>query len=139
MGVLMILEHRSLKPLDVRVWTTGSHFYSFFRRYLEVFVLDIPQHQPGSIQTDGPNIRVLAVPYFVSPAACAKRFWAVRRAIAEAWAFAIFAQRTEATAIGRDKALESPFAIERSAQSLCTLYERLVDSEDRVRREVSSL
>ena len=72
------------------MWTTTSHPYSFWTRYLEVFdqvdvlarVLDVKEAEPQWHQANGAGVNFLPVPYFFGPHQYARQILKVRKAIA---------------------------------------------------------
>jgi glycosyltransferase involved in cell wall biosynthesis len=86
MRVVVTTEYRFHRLADGRTFTNSAFPYSFWQRYLEVFdeVRVVARAEPvegvlPSFQrVDGPQVTVVAVPYYVGPA----HFLRVRRAVA---------------------------------------------------------
>jgi glycosyltransferase involved in cell wall biosynthesis len=89
MHVLISLEERFKRTPDGAVWSDSTFFYSFWKRYLEVFdkvrvmarVADAVTRQESWKRADGENVAFVALPYYVGPIAYAKRFLSIGRAI----------------------------------------------------------
>jgi glycosyltransferase involved in cell wall biosynthesis len=94
MRVLVSLEQRYQRTPDGRLWTSTSHPYTFWTRYLEVFgqvdvlarVLEVGKAEPQWARADGPGVNFIPVPYFFGPQQYARHIFKVRRGIADSLA-----------------------------------------------------
>ena len=90
MRVVVSVEQRFERTPDGHVWTQVQFPYDFFwAHFLSAFdevrvvarVRDVPAVAPGWLRADGPNVSFAAVPYYHGPAAYARRYAAIARAL----------------------------------------------------------
>lgn len=75
MNVAVTSEHRFDRTPDGAVWTSTSHAYSFWTRYLVGFahvkvvarVRDVAQVGSSAKRADGPGVSFFQIPYYVGP------------------------------------------------------------------------
>jgi glycosyltransferase involved in cell wall biosynthesis len=90
--VLVSLEHRFIRTLDGRVWTTTVGNYNFWRRYLAIFdgvtvlarVRAAATRERGWQQADGPGVCFYDLPNYVGPSQYVVQAWSIRRRVASA-------------------------------------------------------
>lgn len=92
MRVMVALEDRFFKSPDGNVYSNTITDYNFWKRYLQVFdevvvlarVCKSKQQDSVGVQSNGPNVRFIEVPYFVGPFGFLRNYFQVQKVVSGA-------------------------------------------------------
>ncbi len=125
MRVMVALQNRFLRTHSGNIYSTTVCDYSFWCRYLQVFdevvvlarVGDIDRQELDKPPASGPNVRFMAIPYYIGPWQYTRRYFQtagiVKKAIEEADVFILRVPGVIGGMLGHDlMKAKIPYAVE---------------------------